>query len=1099
MLPHIRTEMVGKKLNGRYRLDRELGRGGMGAVYQGYDLLLNRVVAVKMLLAAGLDTAGKNNLLDEARAVAQLNHPNIISVFDAGQSDDVPYVVMEYLEGDSLHEKPPKDLVETVQYAVQICNALEEAHQHGIVHRDLKPENVIVEENGTLKLTDFGLALSLKSRMDQDSSLTGTVYYISPEQALGKPLDGRSDLYALGVMLYEFAAGRVPFTGGDPLAVISQHINDLPQDPAEIEPGISADLKQVIMKLLSKDPAQRYGSASEVQNILEDTISHDYRIKTKLMHNIPLDLTSFIGREEELKEVRRLIGRTRLLTMTGVGGTGKTRLAMQAARGLVHDFKDGIWVIELSTIFEADQALRAIAAVLDMRDLPNHHLEESLCDFLRPRNLLLILDNCEHLIRTCAQITERMLSGCPNIKILVTSRESLGVAGEVTFHVPSMQQPDPEDMLDGDDVWKIESMQLFKERALSVKPDFQADESQTKAACRICARLDGIPLAIELAAARVRVMPVEEIASRLSDRFKLLTGGSRSAMPRQQTLEALIDWSHDLLTDEEKTLLRRLSIFSSGWTLEEVEAICPDAILPVEDILDVLTRLVDKSLVNSDTRAGKARFDMLETIRQYARNKLIQSGEIETLRNLHVQYFTGFAEKAGPELWRSGQVEWMDRLEDDHDNLRAAMEWSMCGGCGDDYVLNGLRIAASIFTFWMVRGYWSEGLGWIRKLLELPAVTAGESEVKTRLIYMAGFLTKEMGDILSAKEYFDRALETARSQKDRRGQAYAFLGLAEIAMIERLLDEAERNIDRCLTLFRDLDDQVGTAIALSRKGEITKELQGYEKSKSYYQENLKICREAGHILGTAGTLLSLGYNEMNYGDPALGREYLEESLNIFRSSKDKSGIAGALSAIGYADLYSEDLESSRERYEEALKINRELRSSPGIGQALIALGEISRSQGDYIAACEFYEEALQINENLGQIGIVMVVAHNLGYVSKQQGDLQQALKYFRRSLKLAKGRRSGRFKHYCILGIASVYFDLGRVDDAIRLFGAAEKSEEENSYRIDMADQKEIDKCMQTLKKDVPAEKIEQLWMLGRDLSIDETTSLAESENEKEI
>ncbi len=274
---------VGTILNDRYRLDRELGRGGVGEVFQGYDLLLNRVVAVKVLLSANLDAEGRNNLLSEARAVAQLNHPNIVAVYDAGESGGSPFVVMEYLEGDTLHIRPPADENAVVNYGMQICAALEEAHTHGIIHRDLKPENVILNENGLIKLTDFGLARSLASRMTQEGSLTGTVFYISPEQAMGKPLDGRTDLYALGVMFYEFLTGQLPFTADDPLAVISKHINQEPKPPAELASGLSPSLEAITLKLLAKDADERFGSAAEVRNVLEDYLSGlEFRGKPKI-------------------------------------------------------------------------------------------------------------------------------------------------------------------------------------------------------------------------------------------------------------------------------------------------------------------------------------------------------------------------------------------------------------------------------------------------------------------------------------------------------------------------------------------------------------------------------------------------------------------------------------------------------------------------------------------------------------------------------------------------------------------------------------------------------------------------------------------------
>jgi len=1089
--------MLGTVLNNRYRLDREMGQGGMGTVYEGYDLLLDRAVAIKILTSKSLGTEGKNRLLSEARAVAQLNHPNIVAVYDAGEHQSLPFVVMEYLHGHSLHEKPPAELDETLRVTLQICDALEEAHIHGIVHRDLKPENVIITDGGLVKLTDFGLARSLSSRMSQEGALTGTVFYISPEQALGKPLDGRTDLYSLGVMLYEFTTGRLPFSADDPLAVIAQHIHEKPRRPVELAPDIPPVFEEIILKLLSKKVEDRFSTANELKEALADVSSGTGRfLSIKQKSNLPLDLTRFIGREREIAEVKRLLKQHRLVTLTGVGGTGKTRLSLQVAREMQDGFADGVWVVELSTIFEKDQVIRAVAAVLDVREKINQPLMESIVEFLKPRELLIIMDNCEHLISTCAGFAGTLLSACPEIRIMVTSREALGIQGEISYHVPSMNLPDLESLPEADEAWQVESMQLFMDRAASVKPDFDPNQQDTLAVARICTRLDGIPLAIELAAVRVRALPVEEIANRLSDRFRLLTGGIRTAMPRQQTLQALIDWSFDLLTEQEKLLLQRMSVFSGGATLDAVESICSGGGLNEVDILDLITRLVDKSLVTFEIMNGSARYDMLETIRQYARAKLIQSGEIEFLRRKHLEYYTGYTEKIAPELWRGEQVRWMDRLEQEHDNLRVALEWSLCGECGSDLLIPGMRIAGAVSLFWLVRGHWSEAWTWMRRLLENTETLGLHDPVKTRLLYSAGFIVESLGDIHKSKELFELAVLEARAQQDTSGHAYALLGLGEIAINEHSVEEAERHIEQSLLIFKSLNDKVGMLLAYADKGKIAADSQGYDKAREFFNENLKICRELGHQLGVAGTLLALGQIETHFGDKNKGRKLVEESLSIYRVSKDKSGIAGALSAIGLSELYAENMESSREHYEQALRIARELRSGPSIGTALIALGEIARSQSDYTAARDYYEEALHLNEHLGQLGIVNIVAHNLGYVAKQQGDPDKALEYFRKSLFMSIENDQPRFLFFCLAGIASVLVDRGEHRNAAKLFAFAEKFRRENHYRLDPVDKWEVDRSIKKLDQELDRKEIESNRASGEKLSMDEAIQIAKGAHE---
>ncbi|MBM3137415.1 MAG: tetratricopeptide repeat protein, partial [Chloroflexi bacterium] len=1009
----------------------------------------------------------------------------------------LPYVVMEYLHGLSLHDKPPADLNETLRVTLQICDALEEAHIHGIVHRDLKPENVIITDGGLIKLTDFGLARSLSSRMSQEAALTGTVFYISPEQALGRPLDGRTDLYSLGVMLYEFTTGQLPFTADDPLAVIAQHIHEQPRRPIDMAPDIPPVFEEIILKLLSKKVEDRFSTANELKEALTDLSAGAGRfLSAKQKNQFTADLTRFIGREREIDEVKELLKQHRLVTLTGVGGTGKTRLSLQVAREMQDDFSDGVWVVELSTIFEKEQVIRVVAAALDVREKTNQPLMESIVEFLKPRELLLIMDNCEHLITTCAGFCGMLLGACPDIRIMVTSREALGIQGEVSFHVPSMKLPDLESLPEAEAVWEVESMQLFMDRAASVNPDFSPSREDTLAVARICSRLDGIPLAIELAAARVRALPVEEIANRLSDRFRLLTGGIRTAMPRQQTLQALIDWSFDLITEQEKLLLQRMSVFSGGSTLEAVEKICSNGGIDEADILDLITRLVDKSLVTFENMNGAARYDMLETIRQYAREKLIQAGEIEFLRRRHLEYFTGFTEKIAPELWRGEQVRWMDRLEQEHDNLRVALEWSLCGECGPDLLIPGMRIAGAISLFWLVRGHWSEAWTWMRRLMENNDAVDLHDPVKTRLLYAAGFIVESLGDIHKSKKLFEQAVQEARTQQDTSGHAYALLGLGEIAINEHSVEEAEKLIEQSLLIFKSLDDKVGMLLAYTDKGKIAADSQGYDMAREYFNENLKICRELGHQLGVAGTLLALGQIETHFGDKDKGRKLVEESLSIYRVSKDKSGIAGALSAIGLSELYAENMESSREHYEQALHIARELRSGPSIGTALIALGEIARSQSDYAAARDYYEEALHLNEHLGQLGIVNIVAHNLGYVAKHQGDLNKALEYFRKSLSMSQERDQRRLLFFCLAGIASVLVDVGEHHNAAKLFAFSEKFGRENHYHLDPVDNWEVDQSIKKLDQELDQKEIARNRESGEKLTLEEAIQFAKGAHE---
>lgn len=455
--------------------------------------------------------------------------------------------------------------------------------------------------------------------------------------------------------------------------------------------------------------------------------------------NLPPQLTSFVGRKRELAELQALARAHRLVTVIGTGGTGKTRLMVQTAAELVGEQPDGVWLVELAPISDPDLIMQAVARGLGIRDSLGRPLGETVIDFLRTKSLLLLIDNCEHLIVNVAELAEQVLAACPAISLMASSREALGVAGERVFQVPSLSLPDAVGEADehanaGDgwfaDVGAAEAVRLFVDRATAVLPSFSLTPSDAPAVVEICRRLDGIPLAIELAAARVPLLSVQEIAQRLGDRFRLLTGGRRTALPRQQTLQALIDWSWDLLTDDERMLLRRLSVFAGGCTIEAAVDVArlPDEVPaagdPSLDMLEVIGRLVGRSLVVVD-RSGSTRYRLLETIRQYARDRLVAAGETSVLRNQHLAFYLRLALEAEPALVGPDMVAWLARLDAEADNLRTALDWAF-----EEDPLSAMRLSVALAVYWRSRSL-AEGLAYLRRAAELarslPA-SSGESD-----------------------------------------------------------------------------------------------------------------------------------------------------------------------------------------------------------------------------------------------------------------------------------------------------------------------------------------------------------------------------------
>jgi non-specific serine/threonine protein kinase len=1081
--------MQGKILNERYRLERELGRGGLGVVFLTHDLLLERDVAVKVLSEEKLSPASRTRLLVEARSAARLNHPNIVAVFDAGEADSVPYIVMEYVQGKSLRENPPASLQDAILVARQVCLALEEAHAHGIIHRDLKPENILVAPSGVIKLMDFGLARSIHVP-EQDEPLVGTLLYISPEQALGKQLDARTDLYSLGVLLYELTTHQLPFQAEDPLQLISQHLNQPPTAPRHLVPDLPPLCEAIILRLLQKNPEDRYASARELFQALGELLDflEGGRAESK-KHNLPAQLTSFIGRQKEMAEITQLLDQTRLLSLTGVGGTGKTRLAWRVAGDLMDQFPDGVWVVELAAVNEEAKIIPKVAAVFGIHTKADTSLEAALLDFLSLKKLLIIFDNCEHLIKASASLIESLLHKCPHLKIMVTSRESLGIQGERNYHVPSMNLPDLHNLPSGDEIWQIEAMQLFHDRAGSIQPGYHPDQEETSFIAQICSRLDGIPLAIELAAARIKTLSVNEIASRLNDRFRLLTGGSRSALPRQQTLQAAIDWSYNLLTEKEQVLLRRFSVFSNGAALNAVEEVCSDDMLNKSEILELLTHLVDKSMVLADTRGQAARYSMLETIRQYAAEKCLSAAETEIVRDRHLSHFTHWVQTVEPELWKENQIHWLDCLNADHDNFRVAIEWSLGEHEDDQQVLLGLQMADSLGFFWLVRGHWNEGRSYLDSLLQHPLAQQVSLE-RARGLNMAGFLTMSYGDLHKARTLFEEAARLAEQLDSDAGQAYARYGLGSIHYSTHEYEPALALLESAYRQFVKINELPGIALATGQLGALLNSKGDHERSRQYYEINLKTCRKLGHQLGIAGTLLALAYLESAECNLPQTNQNLREALQIYQRAGDVSGLAGVYHALGINEMHSENFDEARKYYEQALQINRELLNIPGMGVTLIALGENARLQGDYDAAQKYYKEALELNESLGQMGIVTIVSHNLGYVAQHRGDYSRALEYFRVSLRHARDHKILRLIIFCLAGIAGAFAEMKDVERAVRLFACADHLAKTHYIVFDAVDQHEVDHNLAWLRQNTEEHKFTRWWKKGQHLSLDQALEL---------
>ncbi len=750
--PHVDPEQPAgvPESIGAYRILGELGRGGMGVVYLAVDPKLDRRIALKVLPErfAG-DPVIFSHFQREARILASMNHANIATIHSLESMESIHFLTMEMIAGRSLASALAEGALsvdESLAVCRQIAVALEAAHRNGVIHLDLKPQNVMVTPDGLVKVLDFGLAMALgiettdsgenRIRARAQDAISGTPGYMSPEQIRGEQVDGRADLFAFGCILHECLAGRPAFPGADLGERFRATLEEEP-DLAALDTTIPPRVKDLIGRCLSKAVARRPESLTLVRRTLEEEIalralpSLGARAEA-VPNNLPAQLTGFIGREKQKAELATLLRECRLVTLTGVGGGGKTRLSMEVARASLTDGSEGVWFVELASLASGDLVPGAVAAVLKLRDEAGVKPETAIASAIGARKVTLILDNCEHLLDEVSRFTSTLLSACPDLRILATSREALGVAGEAAYHVPSLAVP-PADAASAEELSANESVQLFVARASAVNPSFVVDERNAPAVALICRRLDGIPLALELAAARVRVLPPEEIAKRLIDRFRLLTTSSRTALPRHQTLRALIDWSYDHLSEGEQRLLRRLSLFAGGWTLDAAESICAGDGIEEWEILDGLTSLVDKSLVESDVEGGqgigKPRYRMLETIREYAHARLLERQEGAEVLDRHRAYFVDLAEELAARLTGPEQAISLRRLAAEHENLRLALD--MCAAPGVDADL-GWRLAGALGRYWFLRGHWNEGRREYRRLMDLPRCVARDLRGRQR-------------------------------------------------------------------------------------------------------------------------------------------------------------------------------------------------------------------------------------------------------------------------------------------------------------------------------------------------------------------------------
>jgi predicted ATPase/class 3 adenylate cyclase len=720
------------------------------------------------------------------------------------------------------------------------------------------------------------------------------------------------------------------------------------------------------------------------------------RAPESLHTNLPAMLTSFIGREREMVEVKRLLTSTRLLTITGAGGAGKTRLALHVAADLVDSFADGMWLIELAPLSDPTLAAQLVANGLGIREEDGRPLLQTLVDSLRAKSLLLILDNCEHLVQGVAQLAQTLLAGAPKLRILATSREPLGVVGETAWCIPPLSSPGLHETAALGNLTQFDAVKLFIDRAVAAKPDFAVSNQNAPAVARICARLDGIPLAIELAASRVRALSAEQIAARLDDRFRLLVGGSRTALPRQQTLRALIDWSYDLLTESERILLRRLSVFAGGWTLQAAEEVCSGGSIQAHEVLDLLAHLIDKSLVVAEPQDGGDRYRFLEMIRQYSHERLREGNETDEFAHKHAEYFMKMAKESYAELWGPSQGHWLARLETEHDNLRTALMWMTQHGDRAEMLL---LMAGSLWRFWEIHGYISEGRAWLeRALAKNPDAPA---YLRANGLRGAGMLARQQGDYAQAKAMHEQSLALFRKMEDKLGIARELDALGEIAQCQGNYAQAIELHTESLALRYEIDDKEGIAVSLGQLGSIARDRGQYQYARDLLEQSLELNRATGDKLYTALSLNNLGLVACLLCEYERATALFEEAVSLYRELDDRLGISNTLQNLGNVAKDQGHLQRAITLYQECLALKQGLGDKRGIARAMADMAEVALCQGNYARAAELAEQSLTLFRELGVKPGIIVSKVVQAFIAHYQGDYERASSLAAESLALS--------------------------------------------------------------------------------------------------
>ena len=936
---------------GAYDIVSLFGRGGMGEVYLAHDSRLGRKVAVKLLRPTLTGRADATRRFEqEARAASSLNHPNIVTIYEIGEFEGRRFLAMEFVDGQSLAALTGRSspIATVVHLGAQLAQALATAHAAGIVHRDIKPENVLLRADGYVKLLDFGLARLLPAAPSADPGgdtgedvILGTPRYMSPEQARGESAGTASDVFSLGVVLYELATGTHPFEAPSTLGMLHAIASRDAPLPDRRMPALPSRFERLLLRMLAKPTAERPAAADVERELVAVAAGLADEDRTLLFRGgslpsvrqpLPPQRTPLLGRAAETAAVTSTLlnPAVRLMTLTGPGGTGKTRLAIQAAADLASAFEGGIAFVNLAPIAEPTLVAAAIASALGLRETGERPLLTVIADQLSSMGrTLLLIDNFEQVAPAAALVRD-LLDMCPSLTVLVTSRVVLRIYGEHEFPVPPLQLPAPGTPASPAALLDSPSIALFVQRASAGRPDFALTSRNAEAVVDICRRLDGLPLAIELAAARVKILPPADLRSRLERSLELLTAGPRDMPERQQTLGRTIEWSYDLLTTAEQRLFRRLSVFAGGCTLEAIEAVCNTAEDLGVPVLEGVTALVDNSLlVQRPAGDSQPRFSMLETFREYGLNRLVESGEADATRRAHAAYMLVIAEEETLGMTPTERDAWLQICDTEHDNLRVASHHLF--STGD--VSWAQRLAGALFRFWEQREHLTEGCDTLERVLAMPGGQAGTRE-RARALFGSAVLSDLLNENVRAEERAHEAAVIYRQFGDIRAMATVMVAMAWQAQRRGRYAEATALFEETVLLWEQVGDAVAADLARSNIA-TTARLEGdFGKARGLLAHVTRAAEARRDVRGVAAALNWLGDVAQSEGDHDAARGYHKESLEIYRRIGDRWGIAGVLADLARVDVAASDYVAAEASLAQALQAFRDLGHQRGVVRQL---------------------------------------------------------------------------------------------------------------------------------------------------------------------